>query len=462
MERFLKKQILLYAAAALLATNEAAAQEKQDTSQKKQTASYSFSVEQAIEYGIQNKQTVLNAAVDQEIAQKKVNELKGIGLPQINGFVDAKKFFDIPTQVVPASAFGGPEGLTQAFQFGLAYNASAGVDASQLLFDGTYIVGLQASKTYVELSEKTYQQSKIETAEMVSKAYYNVLVSTERMEFLDANIARIKKLMDDTKAFYDNGFVEKIDVDRVQVTYNNLTNETERAKKNIELSKLLLKFQMGMDLKTDLTLTDNLKNIKFEEAMPADEPVDYTKRIEYSILQTNQHLQELDLKKNRFQYLPSLYAYADLSTYAYRYDFDFFDSDKGWYPTSFFGAKMSIPVFDGMQRRSRIAQAKLELKKTESNFKLLEQSISLETESSKIKLQNNIASLITQGKNRDLAEEVSRVSKIKYDQGVGSNLEVVTAETDYKEAVNNYYLAMYEAIVAKIDYLKATGTLIKN
>jgi outer membrane protein TolC len=432
------------------------------SAQEKQAASYSFSVQQAIDYAIQNQPSVLNAAIDQEIAQKKVNELRGIGLPQINGFADSKKFFEIPTQVVPASAFGGPEGVTQAFQFGLEYDASAGLDASQLIFDGTFIVGLQGAKTYAELSIKKYQQSKIETAEQVGKAYYNVLVSTERMEFFEANIARIKKLRDDTKAFYDNGFVEKIDVDRVQVTYNNLVNETEKAEKLIGLSKILLKYQMGMDMNADLILTDDLKNIKFEEAIPADEPIDYTKRIEYSILQTNQHLQELDLKKNRFQYLPSLFAYADLSTYAYRYNFDFFDGDKKWYPTSFFGAKMTVPIFDGMQRRSRIAQAKLELKKMENNFKSLEQSIALETESAKVKLQNNIASLITQRKNRDLAEEVSRVSKIKYDQGVGSNLEVVTAETDYKEAVNNYYFAMYEAIVAKIDYLKATGALIKN
>jgi outer membrane protein len=425
-------------------------------------ASYSFSLQQAIDYAMQNQPNVQNAAIDQEIAQKKVNELTGAGLPQISGSVDTKKFIRVPTVVVPVSAFGGPPGVVETAQFGLEYESSAGLNASQLIFDGSYLVGLQASKTYAELSRKNYQQTKIETALQVSKAYYNVLVNAERMELLKANVDRVKKLRDDTKAFYDNGFVEKIDFDRVELTYNNIVTEKEKTEKLLELGKQLLKFQMGMDMKAALTLTDDLKNLTFDESLPAEQQIDYTKRIEYSILQTTQHLQELDLKKNRYSYLPSLVAYGGLSTYAYRFKFDFFDSKKGWYPTTVIGATLSVPIFDGFQKNARVQQSKLNLKKIENGFKSLEQGIALETQTARVNLQNSISSLETQKKNRELAEEVSRVSKIKYDQGVGSNLEIVNAETSLREAETNYYAALYDALIAKIDFQKATGQLVKN
>ncbi|MEP7170838.1 MAG: TolC family protein, partial [Bacteroidota bacterium] len=195
---------------------------------------------------------------------------------------------------------------------------------------------------------------------------------------------------------------------------------------------------------------------------PADQQIDYAKRIEYSVLQTSQHLQELDLKKNKYDYLPNLVLYGGLSTHAYRFNFDFFDGDKAWYPTAVVGATLNIPIFDGFQKNSRIAQSKLNLKKIENGFKSLEQGITFETQTAKVSLQNSISSLQTQKKNRELAEEVSRVSKIKYDQGVGSNLEVVTAETSLKEAEINYYSALFDVLVAKVDYQKATGSLIKN
>lgn len=455
MQRFFKIKTKLLIVLILILVNQLNAQEKQ-------ASTFSFTLEQAVDYAMQNQPTVLNAASDQEIAQKKINELIGLGLPQINGSIDAKRFIRVPTIVIPAAAFGGPEGVIQTAQFGLEYEASAGLSASQLVFDGSYIVGLQASKTYAEFSRKNYQQSKIETALQVSKAYYSVLVNAERMELLNANVDRIKKLRDDTKAFYDNGFVEKIDFDRIDITYNNIVTEKQKTEKLLELGKLLLKFQMGMDIRANLTLTDDLKNITFDESLLLDQQTDYTKRIEYSVLQTTQRLQELDLKKNRFQYLPSLVIYSGLSTHAYRFKFDFFDKDKGWYPTAVVGATLSIPIFDGFQKNARIQQSKLALKKIENGFKSLEQGIVLETVTAKVNLQNSIASLETQKKNRELAEEVSRVSKIKYDQGVGSNLEVVTAETSLKEAEINYYSALFDALVAKIDYQKATGTLIKN
>lgn len=455
MQKFFKYNTFFGAIAILMALHlHANAQEKQ--------APYAFSLQQAIEYANQNQANVLNAAIDQEIAQKKVNELTGVGLPQISGEFDIKKFVKIPTTFIPAEFFGGDPGTFAPVQFGQSYSATAGVSASQLVFDGSYLVGLQAAKTYAELSRKSLQQSKIETAAQVSKAYYTVLVNREYLALLNANVERIKKARDDTKAMFDNGFVEKIDYDRLEVTYNNVLVEKQKTENSIKITEALLKFQMGMNANTELTLTDKLEDIVFDEAITMQDGVNYESRIEYSILQTNRHLQELDLKKNRFQYLPSLVAYGTFSYNASRDKFDIFDSDKRWYPTAIIGATLSVPIFDGLQKNARIQQSKLTLKKIDNGFKSLEQAIAVELTTAKTSLQNSISTLQFQKKNRELADEVAHVSKIKYDQGVGSNLEVVTAETSLKEAQTNYYGALFDALVAKVNYLKATGTLIKN
>jgi outer membrane protein len=422
---------------------------------------FSFSLQQAIDYAWQNNATTKNAAIDIEIAKKKVNELIGIGLPNVSGSADINKFIEIPTSFVPAEFFGGDAGTYAPVKFGQPYSASVGVSASQLIFDGSYLVGLQASRTYAELSKKTYDQSKIETAANVSKAYYTVLVNRERQALLLANVERVKKLKDDTKAMFDNGFVEKIDNDRIELTYNNIVVEEQKVKRYLIIAENLLKFQMGMDLNSTLELTDKLATITLDETIPLEEKSDATKRIEYSILQTNKKLQELDLKRNRYEYLPSLVAFGNYSANASRNEFTVFESGtgRGWYPSSIVGLKLTVPIFDGLQKSARIGQSKLTLQKIDNGFKALEQSINLETQNSRTQLLNSIETLKLQRKNKDLATEVARVSKVKYDQGVGSNLEVINAETSLKESETNYFGALYDVLISKIDYAKATGSL---
>ncbi|HNR20432.1 MAG TPA: TolC family protein [Bacteroidia bacterium] len=427
--------------------------------QAQQSESFSFSLQQAIEYALQHQATTKNAALDVEIAQKKINELIGVGLPNITGSADINKFIEIPTSFVPAEFFGGQPGEYAPVQFGQPYSSSVGLSASQLVFDGSYLVGLQASRTYAELSKKNLEQSKIETSANVSKAYYSVLVNRERHDLLVANVQRIKKLKDDTKAMYDNGFIEKIDNDRIVLTYNNIVVEEQKVKRFLTISENLLKFQMGMDLNANLELADKLATIKMDETLPGEEKADASRRIEYSIMQTNKRLQELDLKRTRFEYLPSLVAFGSVSANASRNEFDIFDTDKRWYPTAVIGAKLSVPIFDGLQKSARIGQSKLTLQKIDNGFKSLEQGINLEVQNSRTQLLNNIEVLKTQRENKDLATEVARVSKIKYDQGVGSNLEVINAETSLKEAETNYYSSLYDVLISKIDYAKATGSL---
>jgi outer membrane protein TolC len=427
-------------------------------SQTSDSASVSFSLQQAIDYAMQNQKDVKNAILEEQIAKQKVNEITGLGLPQISTSFDLKDFVEIPTSLIPAEFFGGAPGTFIPVKFGTQYQATAGIEGSQLLFSGEYLLGLKASKVFVELSKKSTERTKIETTALVSKAYYTVLINQERIQLMEANIARLKKTKEDTKAFLDNGFVEKIDYDRLTVTYNNLLVEQEKVRRLLELGTYLLKYQIGMEMNTKLILTDKLETVKFDvAATAAADKFDYTKRVDYNLFEIQYKLAALDFKRNKVAYLPTAAAYGSINGSAQRNKFDIFDTGQKWFPTALIGAKVSLPIFTGLQRNARYQQAKIKVMQAENNIDFIRKSIDLELASTSTMLKNASASLDIQKENITIAEDVARVAKIKYDQGVGSNLELVTAETALKEAQTNYYNAMFDALVAKIDYDKANG-----
>lgn len=428
--------------------------------QNKDASSSNFSLQQAIEYAYQHQKDLLNADLDVQIAKAKVNETIGIGLPQVSASFDVKDFFAL-NYLFPGGFIPGTEpGVFVGFPIKTpSYSATAGVQATQILFDGSYLVGLQATKTYREFSEKNLIRSKIDVVVSVSKAYYNLLVNRQRLNLVDANVARLKKLKDDTQAMYDNGFVEKIDIDRVILTYNNVVTEKEKTVRLIALSEYFLKLQMGMDMNSTLQLTDSLNADQVKSSSSSAEKISATNRIEYSLQETQKHLLQLDLKRYRSQYLPSLILYGNINTTEQRPKFDVFDTDKKWYPTGFVGASLTLPIFSGLQKHYRAGQANLSIRKLNNEMENTLRGLNFETSSSQTALVNATATLTTQEKNLELANEVYSVSKLKYDQGVGSNLEVINAETSLKEAQINYYNSLYEALVAKVDLDKALGNI---
>lgn len=422
---------------------------------------YAFSLQQAVDFAIKNQVSVKNAELDKKIAKEKSDELLGIGLPQISGSADITKFIDIPTTFVPGEFFGGDPGSFYPVQFGQNYSSTAGLTASQLLFDGSYLVGLKASRMYVDLMHKQVNQTKTDLAATVSKAYFNVLILQEQTQILDANVKRLKKLRDDMKATYDNGFAEKIDYDRTVLAYNNIITEKEKLDRMVTLSVNLLKFQIGANVQDELTLTDKLEDIKSTTMINPADTIDVNNRIEMDVLQTTKRLLQIDLKLKRVAYLPSLAAFGSYSVNASRNDFDIFEN-KPWYRTSLVGLKLTVPVFDGFQKASRVKQARFAVDKIDNTIQSVSQGLQLEVQTARTSLINALASLDTQGENRKLAADVARITKKKFEEGVGSSLEVMDAETALKVAETNYYTALIEAYIAKVDYAKATGTLIKN
>ena len=250
-----------------------------------------------------------------------------------------------------------------------------------------------------------------------------------------------------------------MDFDRISLNYNNIVTEQEKIAKLVQLGEYYLKYQLGMDVYTNITLTDSLNEERIRNYVVPSEKPDVTKRVEYSLMQINKDLETLNLKRYRAQYFPSLFAYGALSANAQRSEFDFLDTQQRWFPIGIIGGTLQWNLFDGLQREKKIKQANLSVKKADLSLQNTTIALTLQAENGRTTLQNALATLNTQKKNIELANDVVRISKLKYDQGVGSNLEILNAETSMREALSNYYNALFDALIAKVDLDKALGNI---
>src|ERR1035438_8568847 len=230
------------------------------------------------------------------------------------------------------------------------------------------------------------------------------------MYLMNANVDRLKKLQDDSKAMFDNGFVEKIDLDRITVAYNNISSERDNVERLISLSYYLLKFQMGMDQNAILKLSDQINSMELVNWDVKTDGFDYTKRIEYSIMETEKTLKFLDLKRYKSGYYPSLYAYGDVSTANEVNTWNITETKQKWYPTGLIGAKLTLPIFDGQQKHARVVQAELNLKKINNQEQNLQNVLSFQVISAKTNYENSITNLKVQKDNITLAENVYTVT----------------------------------------------------
>lgn len=419
----------------------------------------SFSLQQAIDYAYKNSPNYLNAQNDVLMAKYKRKEVIGMAMPQVSTSVDMKNFLEIPTSLIPGEIFGAPPGSFIPVKFGTTFQATGTAQASLLVFSADYLIGLKATKEMIALMNISVSRSKTETVSQVSKAYYGVLVNKERIKLLDINMEKLGKLLSDTRAFNQQGFVEQIDVDRLEVSFNNLKTEKEKTERLINLSEYVLKFQMGYAGKEPLVLTDSLSISGPAENLNISN-IDVSKRAEYQLMQKQQNLNTINIKRLKFGYLPTITAYGSLGYSGMRNDLEFFTRQHNWFPTALIGGTVSLNLFDGLQRHYKIQQAKMEFKKGENNLRSLQLAIELESATAAANYNNAVSSLQTQKRNLELAQNVYNVTQKKYAQGVGSNIEVINAQASLKESETNYFNAIYDMLVYRIDYLKATGALV--
>jgi outer membrane protein TolC len=421
----------------------------------------SFSLKQAVDYAIAHQVQVKNSQLDLQNANAKVNEIRAMGLPQVNGSLSLTNNLILQRVFIPARIFNpaAAEGELIAAKFGVDNAGFANVGLSQLVFDGTYLLGLKASSVYKDLAVKSVTQSKQQVAENVTKAYYGILVNEKRQGLLALNVARLDTLLKETRELNKQGFVEKIDVQRLDVQANNLRTELENIDRLQALSYSLLKFQMGYPMEEPIRLSETLEKVElatFNTNAAGD--FNYSNRIEYSILQTQESLAELDLKSIKAGYLPRLLLNAN---YGYNAGANGFGDlvSKPWFDNAAVTVALQIPIFDGYSKKYRAIQSANNLQKVRQSYGLLKSSIDMQRSQASITMKNALESMKEQKANLELANEISRVTRVKYQNGVGSNLEVLNAESSIKESQANYFTALYNALVAKVELEKANGTL---
>ena len=423
-----------------------------------------LTIDESIDLAIENNENLKNSYLEEKISKALSKEYLSIGLPQINFDGGVKYNHEVQKSLIDISRFmpGVPEGTEQEVQFGQTYDGRMDLTLDQMIFNGSYFVGLSAAKELVNLSEKLTVRNIIDINESVQKAYYTVLNTKKRIELVDINLSRLNTLLEQTKKLYDNGFVEKLDLNRIMVSFNNLKSEKIKASRLYQLSKEVFNFQIGVPIGTEIELIGELSEDLIYSFIYSLEDFDYSQRIEYSILQTDKNLKFYGLKNNRSQYLPQIYA-----NYNYGYNTSssnynlFFDSDR-WKSFGTLGFKIIVPIFDGFLKRSKINQSKYKIEQVENQMLFLERSINLQVNQAISSYENTKESIIVSKQNLELAKNVYLATERKFKEGVGSNLELIDSNNSLKTAQNQYYNSLYESVIASIEIKKTLGTLLNK
>ena len=400
-------------------------------------------------------------------AKASVGEFTAQGLPQVTGSATLNKNLQLRTTFIPKQFIDPNAGPDDKFEvkFGTPYDGDIGLSVSQMLFDGSFFVGLKASKVYQELSSKQHIKNKIDIAVAVSKAYYTVLVNKQTLEQAQSNYDRLDSLLRETSIMHENGVAEKIDVNRTRVEFNNAKTALQNNQRDYELSMELLKFQMGMPMEEDLQINGSLEGLKLEYEQELSMQADYNNRIEYSIMQTQEHLGHINLKNNQMKYLPTFDIYFSWGRNAgveSAGDLFKFGNNNYWFGYQMAGIRLNLPIFDGLKKSYIVQQNRIDLEELMYQDQKLKNQVKVETQQTRNNLVNSVNQLEDQKSNLQLSNEVYNITKIKYKEGVGSNLEVIEAANAYKQAQTNYYDALYNALISKVDYEKSLGILLSK
>lgn len=425
-----------------------------------------LSLQDAMDYAVKNNYTARNARLDVLIQQAKNAEITGMTLPQIRGEGKYTQYTDIPPQFFPAEfgAFLNPgttvtPGTFIPVTLSPVYASGATFSGSQILFDGSVLVALQARKAVMTLAEQNAKLSEEDIRYNVQKAYYSFVIAQRQYNILKESLKNARELFSDLQAMKNAGFVEKIDVDRATVQVNNLATDSMRIGSLIEVSEQLLKFRMGMKIEQPISLTDTVveDNLSTARTLLADD-VNYANRTDYSLLQSQLRLNEYDLKRYKLSALPSLSLFGSaMFNYATNTFKDLVKRENTYVFSSLWGLQLSVPITDGLQRRNRVKQARLNIEKTENNIENLKLGIDFQTAQSRTTLKNSLLTLESQRRNMDLGNTVLDLARRKYKEGVGSNIEVTQAQTELLQTQNNYFQALVDVINAQADLQKALG-----
>ncbi len=376
----------------------------------------------------------------------------------VNSSFSTTDYTTIPTSLLPGQIFGGAAGTFIPVQFGTKFNANYGATFQQLLFDGQVFIALQARAASLEMVNNNAALTEENIKANIYKIYYQLSASKTKLNILDANIERIKKLAHDAEIMYKNGFAEKLDVDKVSVQLNNLQTEKIKADNSVAIGFMGLKMLMGMPVKDSLVLTDIINEQSLNSDILVENDFQYSIRKDYQYLNTIRKLNQYNVQRYQLSYFPTISVSGAYSKNAQRSEFDFLKGGQ-WFTTSLISLNVNLPIFNGFSTDAKIKRTKIELQQTENQLATLKNTIDNELTQAKLNYMSSVATVQFQKKNMQLAENVYQQTKKKFEIGTGSNTEISAAQADLVSAQNNFMNALYSALIAKVDLLKASGKL---
>jgi len=419
-----------------------------------------FTLEEAQQYAMQNSFVLVNSQRDVRAAQKKVWETITIGLPQVTGSANYNMNLDLPVSLVPAEFFGGEPGEYQAVKFGQDYNSDFGFTVSQLIFDGSYIVGIGSSKIYLNLAKEANEKSEINIRNAIAQAYYMVLVGQQNMEVMKENLENSRKLYEETNAYYENGFREEMDVEQMQIMVRNAENEVLKAEREIKIAKVVLKYTMGYEIVQPIELTDDLDNFLTPlTEMQNARSFDISNHIDYRMAVTNFQVSEKMLKLEKVTFLPRLSAFYNYSKTSYGNNANLFKSSVSWYPSSMLGFQLSVPIFNSGQKVFKVQQAQIELEKAKTSRLLAETTLQKDFLTAMAEMESALEKYENDAENRELAARILDKSKIKFNNGMTSSTELSQLESQYIQTHGAYIGSILQVLQADLKLKKAMGTL---
>jgi outer membrane protein len=433
----------------LLGVNLAIAQQNNETKK--------FSLNDAVSFALKNNDSLKNAVLDEQIAQKKVKEITANGLPQISATSSLNHFIKVPSiEIVNFLQSPSNPSPTLSFSQGIPYSWNNTIQASQLLFDGTFFLGLKAAKEFVEMSKIDIKRSEIDVENNVIKGYYAALIIDENIQLFENTLKRIEKTYFDINELYKNGLVEKIEADRLRLTLANTQTQFSQLKDQKELVYYSLKMQMGLRVNDKIELTDKLNQLMVtDNGTATNEKASYENRIEYRKLLLAEKLNNLDKKRYQYGYLPSLAAFGN---YTYNtFGVEFSNLGNKFFDGSLVGAQLSLPIFDGLRKSAQIQQVKLNAQKLTNTKKMVENLIDLDRTNAQSRYERAKEQLVIQKDNFSLAQDIYNKSSLKLKEGVGSTLELTNADNDLKQAQTNYLTSIYNWLNAQIELKRAIG-----
>ena len=412
------------------------------------TVVHRLSLDDATDYAVEHNYQNQNSAIEIEIAKKQIWETTAIGLPQVSAAVDYQNMVQIPTQLIPGDFVGQP-GTQIPVQFGQQHSLTGSITATQLIFSGEYIVGLQAAQIFLELSKQGYSKSTKTIKEMVTRSYYMALVVDESIKILDETNRNMVALLHDIEESHRLGFVEDIDVDQLKLTKQNTENTILSLQNQKNYTRRLLKFQLGINYNDSIVLADTLgnfiENLDFEEILYNE--FDLNKNIDFKLIQTQEGLAMLNLKREKSNYLPQLSAFLSHSQASYSNNFS--EIGDKWYPSTIIGLKLNIPIFNSGMKRSRVQQKKLTLKQTQNSKLEIEQNLKLSVEQKKNDFIDAKNSFENQKESMELSKRINDKTEVKYKKGVASGNDLMIAQNQYLTALNAYYNSLNQLLVVK-------------